>query len=66
MSKRILNPDADWQYLHVIFKAVGKGHGSDPYVFCERKRKMLLKELIRFLKLYSPIEMLSFCVKKSV
>ena len=34
MSKRILNPDADCQYLHVIFKAVGKGHGSDPYLFC--------------------------------
>ena len=62
MSKRVLDPEADWQYLHVIFKAVGKGHGSDPYVFCKRKRKKFLDELVRYLKLYSPIEMLSFCV----
>ncbi len=62
MSKRVLDPDADWQYLHVIFKAVGKGHGSDPYVFCKRKRKKFLDELIHYLKLFSPIEMLGFCV----
>ena len=44
MSKRVLDPEAEWQYLHVIFKAVGKGHGSAPYVFCKRKRKKFLDE----------------------
>lgn len=62
MNKKILNTDADWQYNHVIFKTVSKGHASDRGLLCKRKRKMLLDELLRFLKLYSPIEMLGFCI----
>ena len=62
MSKRILDTKHDWQYLHVIIKAVGKGHASDPYVFCERKRKELLAQFRRFLDLYKPIELIGFCI----
>lgn len=62
MSQRILDLKSDWQYLHVVFKTFEKGHKSDEFMFNHETRLFFIQQMLRFLRLYSPIKLLNFCV----
>ncbi len=59
MSKRTLQNDREFQFMHITVKATGKGHASDQWIFSNDQKVALMNELSRFLKLFSPIKLLA-------
>ncbi len=59
MSKRVLQNDREFQFMHITVKATGKGHASDQWIFNNTQKQALMDELVRFLKLFSPIKLLA-------
>lgn len=53
------NPDGNYVF-HLVIKATGKGHLSDLWVFNERWRGVLIKQMQRFLGLYGGIKLIGF------
>lgn len=65
VKKRLMHPERNFEIVHVVLKASGKGHEKDKWMFDSYKRKELLEQMKRFLGLYGGITALSFCAMSS-
>ncbi len=61
MTKRVLPTTDGFQLMHIIVKTTGKGHGSDRWTFSTKDKLELQSQLKRFLGLFAPIQLISFC-----
>lgn len=60
MAKRNLSFSKEFQFMHIIAKATGKGHASDQWIFSREQKAALVEKLQNFLGLFSPIKLLCF------